>query len=157
MRKYLTYLFFAAAFLMAGTATSVAQGNRASVSGAEVTGTFRMNFQGKFKQQSNDLKIMALGRGKLRIAFDLVYPYSLPDGEISVNMGSLDGEASITGDTAVFSSDEFGPCRITIKFLRPGTVKVTQDGADFDCGFGHNVMASGTYRKISGKKPKFDE
>ena len=157
MRKYLTFLFFAAAFLMAGTMTTVAQGNRASVSGAEVTGMFRMNFHGKFSQQSNDLKIMALGRGKLQIAFDLVYPYSLPNGEISVNMGTLAGEASITGDTAVFSSDEFGPCRITIKFVRPGTLKVTQDGTDSDCGFGHNVMAGGTYRKISGKKPKFDE
>ncbi|MBX7054590.1 MAG: hypothetical protein K1X36_06510 [Pyrinomonadaceae bacterium] len=157
MRKYIPFLFFAAAVLIAGTSNTSAQGSRSSVSGAEVTGTFRMNFKGKFSQQSNDIKIMALGRGKLRVAFDLVYPYTLPDGEISVNMGSLDGEATIAADTAIYSSDEFGPCKITIKFVKPGTIKVTQDGTDSDCGFGHNVWASGTYRKVSGKKPKFDE
>ena len=157
MRKYIPILFFATAFLMAGTSNSVAQGSRASVSGAEVTGTFRMNFKGKFSQQSNDIKIMALGRGKLRVAFDLVYPYTLPDGEISVNMGFIDAVAAITGDTAVLSTDEFGPCKITIKFVRPGNIKVTQDGTDSDCGFGHNVMAGGNYRKVSSKKPKFDD
>lgn len=134
-----------------------AQKSRPSVSGSEVTGTFKMSFIGKkYKDLSNDLLIQALGRGRLRIAFDLIYPFTLPDGEVSVNMGQLDGEASIKGDTAVYESDEFGPCKITIKFVRPGEVKVTQDGADADCGFGHRVIAAGTYKKVSGKKPKFE-
>ena len=156
MRKQSIMVIFALAFLMMASSTAVAQSERMSVSAAEVTGTFRMNFQGKFKQQTNDLKIIALGRGKIRVAFDLVYPYTLQNGEISVNMGSLDGEAAIEGDRAIYMSDEFGPCKITIKFVKPGTVKVTQDGSDSDCGFGHNVWASGTYRKISGKKPTFE-
>jgi hypothetical protein len=87
---------------------------------------------------------------------DLLYPIAMPNGETTANMGSLDGEASIKGDIATYHSDEFGPCTITIKFVRPGTIKVTQDGTDADCGFGHNVFAGGTYGKVSSRKPKFD-
>ena len=135
---------------------SDAQTSRKSVSGAEVNGTFRMNFRGKYKDMSNEIKILALGGGKLRVAFDLTYPHVDGTGELSANMGQLDGEAAIKGDTAVYESDEFGPCRITIKFVRPGLIKVTQDGSDSECGFGHNVFSSGTYRKVSARKPKFD-
>lgn len=136
--------------------TADAPAQRKSVSGSEVTGTFRMNFTGKFKGNSNDIKIQALGRGRLRIAMDLVYPYSLPNGEHMANLGTLDGEAAIEADTGIYTSDD-GRCKIKIKFLRPGTIKVEQDGSDADCGFGHNVIASGTYRKVSSRRPKFDE
>jgi hypothetical protein len=140
------------AFLFASAA---GQTGRKSVPAAEVNGTFRMNFTGRFKGSSNEIRIWALGRNKLRVAMDLLYPYEL-DSELSANLGELDGIAAITGDTAVYSSNEFGPCEITIKFLRPGTIKVTQNGTDADCGFGHNVTADGTYHKVSSKKPKFD-
>ncbi|MBK7933308.1 MAG: hypothetical protein IPK01_07345 [Acidobacteria bacterium] len=142
--------------MMTASAAAVAQTSRKSVSAAEVNGTFKMDFTGKFKEFSNEIKILALGGGKIRVAMDLVYPYTLRNGEKSVNMGSLDSEASIAGDTAIYDSDEFGACKITIKFVRPGTIKVTQDGSDGNCGFGHNVFATGTYRKVSGKKPTFE-
>lgn len=29
-------------------------------------------------------------------------------------------------------------------------MEVVQEGSDADCGFGHNVMATGTYRRIKG-------
>ena len=141
--------------LMSLSLSASAQTSRPSVSGAEVTGTFRMYFQGKFKDSSNEIKIQALGRGRLHIAMDLLYPYVV-NGEMSANMGSLDGEATINGDTAVYSSDEFGPCKIMIKFVRAGTIKVTQEGSDFECGFGHNVIATGTYKKVSSAKPVFE-
>ena len=130
------------------------QTGRRSVPAAEVNGTFRMNFTGKFRGSSNEIKIRALGGGRLRVAMELLYPY-IVKGELSANMGDLDGEATITGDTAVYSSTEFGQCTITIKFVRPGTIKVSQKGTDADCGFGHNVMADGTYKKISNRKPVF--
>ena len=44
---------------------------------------------------------------------------------------------------------------ITLVFLA-NKLKVTQEGSDADCGFGHNVYATGTYRKIRSGKPKFD-
>lgn len=143
------------ALVSLSAAAAAAQASRPSVSASEVNGTYKMSFTGKYRKMSNDLKILALGGGKLRIAFDLIYPYTDRAGEISANLGEIEGEATIKGDTAVFASSEFGPCTITIKFVRPGLVKVTQDGSDADCGFGHNVTAGGTYRKVSAAKPKF--
>jgi hypothetical protein len=42
-------------------------------------------------------------------------------------------------------------CLITLTFTG-GKLVVTQTGI---CGFGHNVSAAGTYKKVSAKKPKF--
>lgn len=154
MRKSLSSVFFAIMFLMGLSPPADAQTSRKSVSAAEVNGTFRMNFKGKFKGNSNEIKILALGGGRLRFAMDLVYPYTLRNGELMVNMGGLDDEAAISGDTAVYESSD-SKCKIMIKFVRPGTIKVTQDGSDADCGFGHNVTSDGIYRKVSSKKPKF--
>jgi hypothetical protein len=157
MRKTLVVAVFAFGSMMLFSGSAYAQKSRASVSGAEVTGTFKMSFIGKkYKDFSNQLEILALGGGKLKFAFDLVYPYTLKNGEVSVNMGGLSGEIDIKGDTAVYQSDEYGACKITIKFVRPGEVKVIQDGTDGNCGFGHNVSSQGTYRKVSSKKPKFE-
>lgn len=148
---------FALVSMMLFSASAYAQNSRASVSGAEVTGTFKMSFIGKkYKDFSNQLEIQALGGGKLKFAFDLVYPYTLKNGEVSVNMGGLSGEIDIKGDTAIYQSSEYGDCKITIKFVRPGEVKVTQDGSDGTCGFGHNVTSQGTYKKVNSKKPKFE-
>ena len=142
-------------FGAAVTGQVAGQTSRASVSAAEVTGTFRMNFTGKYRSNSNEIRILALGKGNLRIAMDLTYPYTMGNGELMVNTGELDGEASITGDAAVYASED-GRCKITIRFVRPGTVNVKQDGTDADCGFGSNVYAGGTFRKVSSAKPKFD-
>lgn len=155
MRKRILCLLFTIATLMTTAALVAAQKPRASVPASEVNGTFKSYYKGKFKSESNDLKIWALGGGKLHIAFDLLYPFVVT-GELSANMGFLDDIVPIKGDTAVYESTEFGTCKITIKFVKPGTVKVTQEGSDADCGFGHNVFAWGTYKKVSSKKPKFD-
>lgn len=125
------------------------------MSASEVTGTFRRNFTGKFRGLSSEIRIASIGRGKLKVTFDLIYPYEIGDGELSANTGTSEGEAAIKGDTAVYSSNEFGPCRITIRFVKPGQIKVTQNGTDADCGFGHNVSADGVYKKVSSAKPKF--
>ena len=147
---------FAVGVMMLTVIASDAQTSRTSVSAAEVNGTFRMSFTGKFKGSSNDIKVLALGGGKIRFAMDLIYPYTMRNGDLMANMGQMDAEASIDGDTALFKSDN-GECTMKLIFTRPGTLKVEQTGTDADCGFGHNVMAGGTYRKISSKKPKFEE
>ena len=128
---------------------------RKSVSASEVNGIFRSYFDGKFKGNYNEIKILALGKGKLRVAFELTYPYIDGTGGLMANVGTADGTAIIEGDTAIFSPDENGQCKITIKFLKLGTIKVTQSGVDSECGFGFNVNASGTYKKMSSAKPKF--
>lgn len=128
---------------------------RPSVSAAEVNGTFRDYFGGKFKGSYNEIKILALGKGKLRVAFGLTYPFIDGTGAMSANVGEADGTATIEGDTAVFSPDENGQCKITIKFVKRGIIEVTQSGVDSECGFGFNVNSNGTYNKSSGAKPKF--
>jgi len=132
-----------------------AQKPRASVPGSEVNGTFRMNYTGKYRGNYNEIKVLALGRGRLRLSMDLTYPYTMSNGELMANVGQLDGEASIAGDTAVYTSED-NTCKITIRFVRPGTINVKQDGSDADCGFGHNVFAGGTYRKVSSARPRSD-
>ena len=131
-----------------------AQTSRKSVSVAEVTGTFRMNFMGKFRGSYDEIKIASAGRGKLHVAMDLLYPYKLANGDDIANTGQLDDTFTISGDTATYTS---GPCTMTINFVRAGTIKVTQNGNDADCGFGHNVMADGMYHKVSSRQPRFDD
>jgi hypothetical protein len=88
---------------------------------------------------------------KLKVQFDGVYTTRAK----SINTGYAMGEASIDGNVATFKPPDSERCEITIVFLH-GKLKVTQDGTDFDCGFGHNVNAGGTYTKIRGGKPKFE-
>jgi hypothetical protein len=128
-------------------------GQRKSVSAKEVNGTFKMNYTGKAKDFSNQIDILAVGNGELKISFSLVHPHWNANGESMENYGTAEGTANITGDTAVYKNDEFGLCKITIKFLKLGSIKVTQGGLPSDCGFGGDVFATGTYKKVSGKKP----
>jgi hypothetical protein len=129
-----------------------AQRSRSEVSTAEVTGSFRMNFSGKFRGSYDEIKIASIGRGKLRVSMELMFPH-IVNGEMTPNMGSLDDTFAIQGDTASHTS---GQCTLTIRFVRSGMINVTQQGMDSDRGFGHNVMANGTFRKVSSRKPRFD-
>ena len=145
-------LFICVILMFIGISSVFAQ--RKSVSGAEVTGTFINNFNGKFKDFSNEIDIKALGGGKLQISMSLIYPFEYAKGEMTANMGDAEGKATIVGDTAIFTPDGTDTCKITIKFVKAGTIKVTEDGGENGCGFGHNVYSAGTYKKVSGKKPK---
>ena len=156
MTRQLLLILAATIFAVISVSLVYAQPSRKSVSGAEVTGTFSHAFTGKYKGSSSDIKILALGKGKLKVAFDLIYPFVDGQGELAANTGEAQGEGTIDGDTALFTSTEFGDCHITIKFVRPGTIKVTQEGDSSGCGFGFNVTADGTYRKVKSAKPRFD-
>ena len=128
---------------------------RKAVSGAEVTGTFRSCYTGKYKGFCNEILIQALGGNKLKIEMSLIYPYEFAAG-ISIHDGRASGEAVIQGDTAVFTAYDKELCKIRLEFTRPGTLDVTMEsGSGIGCGFGLNVSADGTYKKISGAKPKF--
>ena len=152
MRNRSFYILLAIWFLAVFSAAAAAQSSRASVPASEVNGTFRSYFHGKFKGSFNEIKTLALGRGKLKIGLDLTYPFTDGTGELSANIGQLTGIEEISGDTAVYSSEEFGVCRITIKFVRLGTIRVDEEGTN--CGFGHNVTAGGSYMRFSKAKPE---
>ena len=106
---------------------------------------------GVYRFYDNEFRVLALGHGKLKVQFDGVY-HTLAK---SVNMGSASGEAIIDGNIATFKPADTERCEITLVFL-PNKLKVMQSGSDADCGFGHNVNATGTYKKIRSGKPKFE-
>lgn len=111
------------------------------VTAAQVNGVYRF--------YKNEFRILALGKNRLKVQFDGIYPTPK-----SFNMGYAAGEAIIDGNIATFKpTDE--RCELTLIFL-PNKLKVIQDGTDADCGFGHNVYAAGTYKKVRSGKPKFE-
>jgi len=134
-----------------------ASSQRAAVTGSEVTGTFRSFFKGKYRGNYNEILIQALGKNRLKIQMELVFPYTV-NREQMANVGAATGEAVINGDTAVFTPDDLSetdqPCKITLTFAKPGTLVVSTEN-NINCGFGLNVAADGTYTKTSSAKPKF--
>jgi hypothetical protein len=138
------FIFIFSLFTMVET---IAQ-TRKSVSGTEVTGTFR-------DVSGSEFSILALGKGKLRVSFSGIYIYKIVNGEPMAHTGEARGEAEIAGDTATFKPGNTQECTITMKFLLNRRMKVMQKGSDAECGFGHNVSAAGNYKKISNAKPKF--
>jgi len=113
------------------------------VTAAQVNGVYRF--------YKSEFRILALGQQKLKVQFDGVYVTVSK----SVNLGYAGGEATIEGNVATFVPPDTERCKITMKFL-PGKMVVTQEGDDFECGFGHNVNAAGTYKKIKSGKPTFE-
>jgi|ERR1700736_1645023 hypothetical protein len=107
---------------------------------------------GTWKLRNNEFKIWALGQQRLQIEFLGTYEYKSAHGP-TANTGEGSGTARIEGNTAIFKPEGAEEeCKIILRFTG-GNLVVTQTGI---CGFGFNVTAEGTYRKISAKKPKFD-
>jgi hypothetical protein len=106
---------------------------------------------GSWKTKGGEFKIWALGKQRLQVEFSGVYEYKTPQGPMA-NEGEGTGVARIEGDTATFKPEGAEEeCQIMLKFIGDELL-VTQTGI---CGFGHNVTAEGTYKKVSSKKPKF--
>ena|SRR5438105_4819753 len=127
-------------------ALSTIAGER-SISASEANGTWR------HIETKSEIKILALGHGKLKVQLALIYEHPSANGP-TANIGDALGEATIDNDVAVFVP-EGADCKITLTFLPNHQLKVEQEGGE--CGFGHNVRADGTFRKISNRKPKFDD
>jgi hypothetical protein len=107
---------------------------------------------GVYRVDRNEFRILALGHNKLKVQFVGQYVTISK----SINMGYAIGEAVIEGNIATFKPSDTERCEMTLVFLPGNKLKVMQDGMDVDCGFGHNVNATGTYRKIRSGKPKFE-
>jgi hypothetical protein len=130
--------------LAATSVVTVCADSSKSVTAAQVNGTWKTKY--------NEFKIWALGQQRLQIEFSGIYEYKTPQGP-SANEGEGSGIGTIEGDTAIFKPEGAEEeCRITLKFTG-GKLVVTQTGI---CGFGHNVSAAGTYKRVSDMKPKFE-
>ncbi len=129
-------MFVSALCFAAGSLVTMQAGSEKSVTAAQVNGTWKTKY--------GEFKIWALGRQRLQVEFS---------GGPTANTGEGSGIATIEGDTAIFKPEGAEEeCRITLKFTG-GKLVVMQTGI---CGFGNNVTAAGTYKKVSGKKPKFE-
>src|SRR5438067_3711160 len=134
---------FWALCLAASSIVTVCADSDKSVTAAQVNGTRKTKY--------SEFKIWALGKQRLQVEFSGVYEYKTPQGP-TANEGVGSGVATIEGDTAIFKPEGTEEeCQITLKFTA-GKLVVTQTGI---CGFGHNVSAEGTYKKVSTRKPKF--
>ena len=106
---------------------------------------------GVYKYMRNDFRVLALGHNKLKVQFNGEW---MTRGGYP-NIGEAIGEATIAGNVATFIPGDTTKCRITLTFLAHNKMVVQQEGFDADCGFGHNVMATGTYRRVKAGQPRF--
>ncbi len=129
------------------------------VTAAQVNGTWehKLGTSRSGRSWSNTIKILALGKQRLKVEYVGLYFYSLPDGTQMVNDGTGQSIAIIEGNEATFKPEDSSiegeeECVVTMKFVS-GTLQVKQKGT---CTFGLNVGFDGTYRRISSRRPKFE-
>jgi hypothetical protein len=113
-------------------------------------GTYELAEGGQ--QRKNEIKVLALGDGKLKVKFEGLWEYAY-EGEPVANVGEAEGVVILDGDTAVLKTEGTSACKITLRFAE-NKLFVEQES---DCGFGQHVNAAGTYVRRSSKRPKLDE
>jgi hypothetical protein len=138
--NYLLFIALLSSFL--GAPQKQARQSR-TVTAAEINGVY--------KYMRNDFRVLALGHNKLKVQFNGEW---MTRGGYP-NIGEAIGEATIESNVATFIPGDTTKCKITMTFLAQNKMVVQQEGFDADCGFGHNVMASGTYRRVKAGKPKW--
>jgi hypothetical protein len=134
-------------FLLVVFAASIctAQAQSTAKSVASVTGQYRLTKE-EFR---NRLEVQQLAGGKIK--FHLLALWVSHNNPDNIHNGELQGIAKLEKGVAIYDQDG---CKIKIEFF-PHRAHVTQL-EDSGCGFGANVTAEGTYRKLNSKKPKFD-
>jgi hypothetical protein len=120
------------------------------VTAAQVNGSWK-EVSGKFPGTTSEFKIWSLGGQKLKVEF-------FGNNAAREISNTATGIVSIDGTTATFKPadnqiDSENPCVITLKFTA-GKLIVSEKG---ECGWGRGIGSEGTYKKISSKKPQFDE
>jgi hypothetical protein len=129
-------------FVLFGSLVTSGQSPRRAVAAAQINGVY--------KSDRNDFRVLALGHNKLKVQFNGEW---MTRGGYP-NIGEAIGEATIEGNVATFIPGDTTKCKITMTFLR-NRIKVVQEGLDAECGFGHNVIATGSYRRVKTGKPKW--
>ena len=84
---------------------------------------------------------------------DLQFYIDCNRGAPSYNMGIISGQFQlIKPNMGNFKTDAFGVCELRFDFTETG-VDVTQTGADYECGFGAGVTATGSYTYQNEQTP----
>jgi hypothetical protein len=135
--------YLVACSLLLASSLTIGQSNPRSVTATQINGLYTY--------RRNDFRVLSLGHNKLKVQFNGEW---MTRGGYP-NIGEAIGEATIIGNVASFVTGDTTKCKITMTFLPHNQMVVQQDGFDADCGFGHNVMATGTYRRVKAGKPRF--
>lgn len=113
---------------------------------SSVTGNYTM----RREEFRNRIYVEQLAGGKIK--FDLLALWVSANNPENVHNGTAQGIVGLTDGVAIYDGTS---CKLTMHFL-PGKIRIVQSAAVGDCEFGFNVTATGTYRRISSKKPRFD-
>ena len=97
----------------------------------------------------NRIDVQQLAGGKIK--FYLLALWVSHNNPENIHNGELQGIVALEKGVAIYDQDD---CKLKFEFF-PNRVRVAQLN-DAGCGFGANVSAAGNYRKLDGKKPKFD-
>ena len=142
-RRFLASLALVLLFVFLSHADSLGnQKVKQRVQKTSVTGTY--------KYVLNTLEVLELPEHRVRISFSGFWPNDHKRVETR-NVGDFDEIVPLKERTAVVKP-KYGDadCAITIGFSAARAI-VTEEG--YHCGFGFNVEADGTYRKVSSKPP----
>jgi hypothetical protein len=118
----------------------------ARTSSLKLTGHYSL----RNKWTPNSMEIEKLPDGKIK--FHILALWVSPYNRTNVHNGELQAVVDLIGNTATYEDEH---CKISIKFTNTSAI-VKQEDERGDCEFGANVSATGTYRKIDSRTPKFD-
>ncbi len=120
------------------------------------TGTYELveynNRTGKDLHILGEIRVKRVAPNRIKMAFEITMPAP------AYNQGYFRKDLKYRSNRAVYTDDYDKSCRITFAFSK-NTVAVDEKTADFNngCGFGHAVVAEGTFKKTSNKPPVFPE
>lgn len=118
------------------------------------TGTYELvevnNKTGKDLHILGDIRVKKVAPNRIKMAFEITMPAP------AYNQGRFKKNLKYRSNRAVFTDEHDKSCRVTFVFSEK-TVVVDEETADFNngCGFGHAVVAKGTFKKTSNKPPVF--
>ncbi len=123
----------------------IAQAKPPASANAALTGSYR---RGEF----GSIDVKALPGNKVRFQLTALAHINAPGGP---NLGMADGTLTLHNGKGVYEAGKPQMGRLLMTFT-PTQITVTQKGTDSDMGFGFGVYATGVYKKVNGKTPKFD-
>ena len=117
---------------------------------AKKTTSFTGHYTMRREEFRNRLNVQQLADG--RIKFDLLALWVSHYNPENVHNGTAQGIISQEQGVAVYEVDG---CKLRMEFSST-KIRITQSEEVGDCGFGANVTATGSFRKVDRKKPRFD-
>lgn len=118
---------------------------RAAGGAHPVSGSYVRYFKGKPDKHEASIDVFELAAGRVRLMGSAIWVGNAAIG--NVNLGEIDGVASLDGRRASYREEGEQGCRLNLHF-EGDALRVSDD--NMQCG-GHNVSFDGEYRRVTGK------